>query len=113
MELVLRRVLDTWTARYDAYIDKWILALHLSRGWVLFSSLFSLVSGTGLLFAVRANFRGTWPLALCTVLIPVPYYITHSSLRYRHPIDPLLTLFAVYATFRGYAYFRRGSEHSS
>jgi len=34
------------------------------------------------------------------VLFPIPYYITHTALRYRHPIDPFMTIFTVYAVAR-------------
>ena len=42
------------------------------------------------------------PLAVGPVAYPVIYYVTHASLRYRHPIDPvvlLLTAIAVAAVF--------------
>jgi hypothetical protein len=37
---------------------------------------------------------------MCLLVFPIPYYITHTALRYRHPIDPFLTIFAVYAMSR-------------
>ena len=40
------------------------------------------------------------PLAMCLIVFPIPYYITHTALRYRHPIDPLMTILAVYAGSR-------------
>jgi hypothetical protein len=43
------------------------------------------------------------PTAVFVVAVPVVYYITHASLRYRHPIDPivlLLTTVAVTAAWR-------------
>ena len=112
-KLVARRMLDTWTAWYDSRIDKWILALHLSRAWVIFCTLFSLLAGIGLLLALRRNYFDVLPLAICVVLVPVPYYITHSSLRYRHPIDPLLTLLAAYAIARLFMSFGRRSPSNN
>jgi hypothetical protein len=45
------------------------------------------------------------------VLFPILYYVTHTSLRYRHPIDPvvlLLTAIAAGALWgRGCSIFRR------
>lgn len=102
LKLVSRRVLDTWTAWYDSRIDKWIIALRMGWAWVVFCGAFSLLAGTGLVLSLRSKFLDTLPLALCAILIPIPYYVTHSSLRYRHPIDPILTLFAVYAVTRIY-----------
>jgi hypothetical protein len=40
------------------------------------------------------------PVALCLIVFPIPYYVTHTALRYRHPIDPLMTILAVYAIAR-------------
>ncbi len=31
------------------------------------------------------------------MLYPLVYYVTHTSLRYRHPIDPILILLTVVA----------------
>jgi len=46
---------------------------------------------------LRANWKDTLPLAMCLLLFPIPYYITHTALRYRHPIDPFMTILAVCA----------------
>ena len=94
------RVLDTWSARDDSWVDGWIAALHLSRVDVWLCSVFSVVSFAGLLLALRICGMESLPLAMCLVVFPIPYYITHTALRYRHPIDPFLTIFAVYAISR-------------
>jgi hypothetical protein len=44
------------------------------------------------------------PLAAYPVVFPLLYYLTHTSLRYRHPIDPvvlLLTAITVAAAWEG------------
>jgi Dolichyl-phosphate-mannose-protein mannosyltransferase len=94
------RVADTWAATYDSRVDPWIPLLHLSKADVWFCSVFSVLSFAGLILAARANFLDTLPLAMCLLLFPIPYYITHTGLRYRHPIDPFLTILTVYALFR-------------
>jgi dolichyl-phosphate-mannose-protein mannosyltransferase len=94
------RVLDTWSARDDSWVDAWIAALHLSREDIWLCSVFSVVSFAGLLLAVLTQGMESLPPAMCLVLFPIPYYITHTALRYRHPIDPLMTIFAVYALSR-------------
>jgi hypothetical protein len=33
-----------------------------------------------------------FPLAAFPIVFPVVYYVTHASLRYRHPIDPIIIL---------------------
>jgi hypothetical protein len=97
--LVGRRVLDTWTAWYDARIDKWLRVLHLSKIGVVFCTFLSALALGGLVLALKEQLIPILPAALCAVLFPIPYYVTH-TLRYRHPIDPLLTLLAVYLVER-------------
>jgi Dolichyl-phosphate-mannose-protein mannosyltransferase len=97
LELVGLRVLDTWTAAYDSRHDKWMRPLRLVQAEVVFCTAFSLLSLFGLALALRKNADQVLPLALSAVVFPIPYYITHTALRYRHPIDPVLTLLAVFA----------------
>jgi hypothetical protein len=97
---VFDRVVDTWAATYDSRVDPWIPMLHLSKADVWFCSVFSVLSFAGLIFALPANFLDSLPLAMCLLLFPIPYYITHTGLRYRHPIDPFMTILTMYALFR-------------
>lgn len=98
--LLGRRIADTWAAIYDSREDEWIAALHLSNLAVYFCVALSLFALAGLILALRKGAMESLPAALVVVIFPIPYYLTHTSLRYRHPIDPLLTLFAVYAATR-------------
>jgi 4-amino-4-deoxy-L-arabinose transferase-like glycosyltransferase len=108
------RFVDTWAATYDSRVDPWIPMLHLTRINVWFCSVFSVLSLAGVVLALRANFLDSLPLALCLLLFPIPYYITHTALRYRHPIDPFLTIFTVYAIVRlGSAVKRRAARNES
>lgn len=50
------------------------------------------LSGVITLIATRNNFA--IPLISVLVIFPLLYYITHTSLRYRHPIDPVVLLLA-------------------
>ena len=97
LKLIGRRLLDTWAAVYDSREDKWMGALHLRMAEVYFCAALSVLSLAGLVFALRKSVAESLPLVLCVIVFPLPYYITHTSLRYRHPIDPVLTLFATYA----------------
>jgi 4-amino-4-deoxy-L-arabinose transferase-like glycosyltransferase len=93
------RVVDNWAATYDSKVDPWIPMLHLSKADVWFCSAFSVLSFAGMILALRGNFLDSLPLAMSLLLFPVPYYITHTGLRYRHPIDPFMAIFTVYALF--------------
>ena len=99
------RVVDTWSARQDSRTDGWIAALGLSRANVWLCSAFSLIAFAGVLLALFADRVNSFPPAICLLVFPIPYYVTHTALRYRHPIDPLLTIFAVYAISRLWSSF--------
>ncbi len=60
-------------------------------------SVFPLLSLMGVLFAYRSNNEAAGPLASVMLFFPLIFYITHSSSRYRHPIDPVMVVLAVYA----------------
>ncbi|MBZ5702255.1 MAG: glycosyltransferase family 39 protein [Acidobacteriia bacterium] len=96
------RFRDTWTAFYDVQTDPWVQALHASRAYVTFTTAFSLITLAGLALVLRARPVGSSLLIAAMLLVPVPYYITHSALRYRHPIDPVMCLLAVYGVAWAY-----------
>jgi hypothetical protein len=56
-----------------------------------------------LLLARRADALGTFPLSAAMLLFPLTYYLTHTALRYRHPIDPVTTVLAVYTVSCAYS----------
>ena len=63
--------------------------------------LCAIISGVGALagIVVLVWYRSDYaiPLAFYPVLFPFLYYITHTSLRYRHPIDPEILLLTAIA----------------
>src|SRR5260370_27116752 len=65
--------------------------------------MLSVLAFLGLLLARWADALRTFPLSAALLLFPVTYYITHSAVRYRHPIDPIMTILAVYAVSYAYA----------
>jgi len=84
-------------------IDKFLM----TDSWLVRSLILcAIMSGVGALagIAVLAWKKNdfAFPLAVYPVVFPFLYYITHTSLRYRHPIDPeilLLTAIACGAAF--------------
>jgi hypothetical protein len=93
---------------WDQHADPWVTVLHAGAAYTSFGSIFSLLALLGLLLARRADALQTFPreairgassapLSAAMLLFPVTYYITHSAMRYRHPIDPVMTVLAVYA----------------
>ena len=60
----------------------------------LFSGIGAL-AGIVVLIKQRSNF--ILPLAVYPIVFPMLYYVTHTSLRYRHPVDPIVLLLTAIA----------------
>jgi 4-amino-4-deoxy-L-arabinose transferase-like glycosyltransferase len=100
LQLSFERFVDTWAATYDSTVDPWIHVFHLEKADVWFCSIFSILALAGILLALEGRIWDSLPLIICMVIFPIPYYITHTAIRYRHPIDPVMTILAVYAIGR-------------
>ena len=48
----------------------------------------------------RADKEAALPFLLAFLLFPLPYYLTHSSMDYRQPLEPLILIFVVLGFFR-------------
>jgi hypothetical protein len=77
--------------------DSWLV-----RSLILCAMISGLGALAGIVMLVWRRSDYAFPLAVYPVIFPFLYYITHTSLRYRHPIDPeilLLTAIACGAIF--------------
>ena len=54
-------------------------------------------SAIGIVVLWRARSAYVFPVALFAVIVPLVYYVTHASLRYRHPIDPIVLMLTAIA----------------
>ncbi len=72
--------------------DSWLV-----RALMLCAGLSGMGALAGIVFLVRRRSEYTFPLAAYPVVFPFLYYITHTSLRYRHPIDPVALLLTAIA----------------
>jgi hypothetical protein len=93
----LGRFEDTWTGYGDVPSDRWVNALRAGKPYILFTSGLSLLALVGLFWTWRSFGWEAAPVWIAPIIFPLTYYLTHSTLRYRHPIDPVLTVLAVYA----------------
>jgi len=86
------RIIDFWMGTAEPVKIFQETDSLLIRGILLGNFL----SWTGALLGVAALFwrRNSYafPLAVFPVIFPILYYVTHTSLRYRHPIDPVVML---------------------
>lgn len=96
VEQTFRRFVDNWTG-----FDEPVTSLAKRPWWVIVGMalevLFPLLALPGVLMAYRNRSPYAFPFGSAIFFFPVVYYITHTSLRYRHPIDPVLCVLAGYA----------------
>ena len=90
------RVCDTWIA-----FDEPMWQIMLLPGWLIglnmMSVLFAVLTFSGALLAARRHNPFAVPLAIVILAFPLVYYVTHSSMRYRQPIEPEMTVLSSYA----------------
>jgi hypothetical protein len=92
-----RRFVDNWMGSWDPIQDVWH-NLPVEGRITLLSNIFVSIFGLlGLLFMYREKNPYAFPIAMFPLIYPIVYYITHTSLRYRHPIDPAMIVVATYA----------------
>jgi 4-amino-4-deoxy-L-arabinose transferase-like glycosyltransferase len=94
------RFRGTWMPANDHDLNGWNEAPHLGPVALWYCAAFTVLSLAGLIFALRDQWTDSLPLATTLIVFPLPYYITHTDLRYRHPIDALMAILAVYAVAR-------------
>jgi hypothetical protein len=95
--LTLRRILNTWTGAWE-YPPGWNMD-ESGLANILMYSLISLLAFTGVGQAFRDQRDGVFPLSTLVVVFPGIYYLTHSDLGFRHPIDPVIVIFLIYGIF--------------
>ena len=97
MQLLTWRFIDFWIGVPDPWrtfvaADSWLVRVILVGDLV--SSLGGLLGVIALLFRKSPY---VIPFASFPTVFPILYYVTHTSLRYRHPIDPALLLLTAIA----------------
>ncbi len=89
------RFMSFWLGSFRPLQDFAAAELWIQAVLVL-SFLTGIGSVIGIVLLWRARSPYLLPAAAFIVMFPLVYYITHASLRYRHPIDPvILTLTAI------------------
>ena len=123
LDFTLHRFSNCWLGMDESPAGIWNHLPLQTKLIVLGSCLFPLLSLLGLLFAHREQNEAALPLALVMLFFPLVFYITHASTRYRHPMDPVMLVLAVYGlvsalklsaqTFVGSAHSYRSHERPS
>src|SRR5271170_2412020 len=85
------------------FMDFWLGSFHPVRdfensdsAWIRIILAFNLVTAIGSLIGIAVLWRSrspyVFPAAVFILAVPLVYYATHASLRYRHPIDPIVLM---------------------
>jgi 4-amino-4-deoxy-L-arabinose transferase-like glycosyltransferase len=96
-QFVLHRFVRTWLEISESPADLWRTIPFYLKVVIIGNCTFSLLALLGALFALHWQNPAATPLATVLLVYPIVFYITHTGLRYRFPIDPLMVVFAVYA----------------
>jgi hypothetical protein len=91
---IFHRFADNWLAVTDTPKDYWKYGSLRIKAFLIQNILLSLFCLLGALFVYRARHPDALPYALVLLIFPLVFYVTHSSLRYRFPMDPIMVVLA-------------------
>ena len=97
LQLTGRKIIATWFGTEHPIDDFRAANLLLVRIVILCNGVLTLGTAIGALLLARSKNPFAFPLVIFPALFPLIYYVTHPSLRYRHPIDPILVFLTVFA----------------
>ena len=97
MRFFFRRFADNWLGIWDAPADMWRYMPAFMKLTLIWNCLFSLLSFAGALLVYRTRNELALPFISVMLIFPVIFYVTHTSGRYRYPMDPVMGLLTVFA----------------
>jgi 4-amino-4-deoxy-L-arabinose transferase-like glycosyltransferase len=107
MRFLWHRFMDNWTGTSEPIPDIWRFLSWQGQLTLGTNILVSLLSMAGLLLLFRRERREAWLFAVFPAVYPAIYYVTHTSARYRHPIDPILCVLTAFSIGAASAAFAR------
>jgi hypothetical protein len=96
LHLTGRKIIATWIGTEHPINDFRAANSLLVRMVILCNTILTLGTAIGALLLARSKNPFAFPLVIFPALFPLVYYVTHPSLRYRHPIDSILILLTVF-----------------
>jgi dolichyl-phosphate-mannose-protein mannosyltransferase len=110
LDFTFRRFVDNWIGVSDPPVDLWARAPLYYKSFIVLNCVISLLSWCGALFASRTRNDAALPFASVMLFFPAIFYVSHTSLRYRLPMDGIMLVLAVYAIAYPLSFlFRRSS----
>jgi hypothetical protein len=96
LNFIFRRFINNWLAITDNPADAWATSPLYLKAFIILNFLLSIFTLLGALFAYRSCPREAFPYLIVLLVFPLVFYLTHSSLRYRFPMDPIMMVLAAY-----------------
>jgi len=96
LHFMFRRFVNNWLAITDNPSDAWSSSPLYLKAFIVLNFLLSLFTMLGTLFAYRDRRTEAIPYVAVVLVFPLVFYLTHSSLRYRFPMDPVMMVLAAY-----------------
>jgi hypothetical protein len=97
MRFFWRRFADNWLGTWDPIQDVWHTLGWDTKTTLVCNISISLLGLIGVLLLLRQKNPYAFPIAMFPLIFPIVYYITHSSIRYRHPVDPVMAVLTAVA----------------
>jgi hypothetical protein len=91
-QLCARRIVATWLGTESPWQDFLRADSGLARFLLLWSLLSFLPLLVGLVRLYRSDRTYFFPVAAFPLIFPITFYLAHTSLRHRHPCDPVIAL---------------------
>ena len=98
VEVSLRRMVRFWTG-YWSFSRAYLAREPLDVPNFFFCTALTLLLLRGLFRWWQQDRAATLPYLLAVVVFPLPYYLTHSSMDYRQPIEPLILSLVIVGIF--------------
>jgi len=96
LRFILRRIAMFWFSVTDRPRMDWSAIPLYIKVLLLPNFLMILFAWAGAIMALRTRVRAGFLFAVVLLVFPLPYYVTHALVRYRFPIDPVITVLSVY-----------------
>jgi len=113
MRFIFRRFVNNWLAISDSPLDSWSYSPLYIKLFVVLNISLSLFTLLGALFAYRNGRPDAFPYAMVLLIFPLIFYLTHASLRYRFPMDPIMMVLSAYGVAQCVALLRGGISQPS
>jgi Dolichyl-phosphate-mannose-protein mannosyltransferase len=113
VRFTFHRFIDNWLAMTDSPMDSWSYSPLYIKLFMLLNISLSLFTLLGALFVYRAKHSDAFAYAIVLLVFPLIFYLTHASLRYRFPMDPIMMVLSAYGVAQTLALARGRLAHSS